>query len=85
MMIDPKKPLTRFYSFRNGLRLMVANGYEYRMICPKGEVRDSPAIGARLMNGDTDLDEIPLKQAEALALKVSGLTLEQLKIAVNAI
>ncbi len=73
----PVKP-TRFFNVKDGLRLMVQNGFDARMICPNGVVRECWGFAARAAMGEPDREEIGRYEAEALALAVSGRKLSDL-------
>ncbi len=73
---------TRFFNVNDGQRLMVQNGFDARMICANGVVKECWEFAARAYMGETDREEIGRAEAEALALAVSGKKLTDLGVAI---
>lgn len=63
---------TQFYSVMDGLRLMIVNDFDARMVCPN-DVRDAwEFYAAGTDMGEPDRKLISRPEAEALSLKVCG-------------
>jgi hypothetical protein len=77
---DDETPM-RFFSIRDGARLMIGQGSSYWMVCPGGQINDATSHAARYFcNGETDCDEITQQEAALLALRITGNPLRLLKL-----
>lgn len=75
--------VTRLFSFRDGARLLIGCGGNYWLVLPNGTLTDGNRIAARhFYKGELDVDEITPREAEVLALNVTGKSLNAICAAI---